>query len=217
MKNTAIVALFVSLILANHFNAMEPQKPTVPEGYHKPLPPIPAKKPANSGQKNTQSANTKPETILVPVRLTYEQEQAVQTIIKNINKVTENSVSIAKNAVKLGKTASLENILSNAKETGTIVAKLGMSSALIANIYLNVEKLSEATPEQKAIARKRILVVLDSAEFKASQAELIKLAADDSLPQIVRIPLQKFASQLAELPGLIVKKYLGQEVILEAK
>lgn len=219
MKNSAVITLIVSLILMNPLNTMEPQKPAVPgTGYNKPLPPIPAKKPATSvPQTNTQPVVTSSGQNTQEVKLTYSQEKNVQTIIKDINKVMENSVTIAKNGVKLGKTASLENIFNNAKETATIVAKLGISSALIADIYLNIEKLSEATPEQKSLARKRILPVLDSAEFKASQTELIKLAADDALPQVVRIPLQKFASQLAELPGLIVKKYLGQEIILEAK
>lgn len=198
---------------------MEPQKPAVPvAGYHKPLPPVPTKKPATSvAQTNTQPVVTSSMQNTQEARLTFSQEKNVQTIIKDINKVMENSVVIAKNGVKLGKTASLDNIFNNAKETATIIAKLGISSAIIANIYLNVEKLSEATPEQKVIARKRILAVLDSAEFKASQTELIRLAADDSLPQVIRVPLQKFASQLAELPGLIVKKYLGQEEALEAK
>ena len=219
MKNSAIITLVISLILMNQLNTMEPQKPAVPgPGYYKPLPPVPPKKPATSvPQTNTQPVVTSSGQNTQEVKLTYAQEKNVQTIIKDINKVMENSVTIAKNGVKLGKTASLENIFNNAKETATIVAKLGISSALIADIYLNIEKLSEATPEQKSLARKRILPVLDSAEFKASQTELIKLAADDSLPQVIRIPLQKFASQLAELPGLIVKKYLGQEIILEAR
>ena len=211
-KNTLKIIL---LLLSGYVYGMEPQKPTSSNPpYNKPLPPIPVKKATTPQAHTTTSIPLPSKTGNV---LTFDQEKSVSSIIRDINKIAENSVSISKNAVRLGKTASLDNIFSNTKESAIIVAKLGMSSAMIASIYLNVEKLSEATPEQKAIARKKILAVLDSTEFKASQTELIKLAADDSLPQVVRVPLQKFASQLAELPSVIVKKYLGQEAILEAR
>ncbi len=186
--------------------------PAIPAKYTaKPLPPVPSKQPA--------IATSASSTVVAPASgarasekptLSAEQNHSIQKIEEDINKLMENNVSIAKHGIELGKSASSKNVIVLGKESGIIITKLGSSSLLVANIYKHAEKLSAASPEVQAVARKKIMSVIDSPQYKASEAELIKLAADDSLPSIVREPLRKFATQIAELPGLVVKQYLNK-------
>lgn len=215
MKISKVLSLLLSAYLITPIVAMEPQ-PT-PKTYRKPLPPIPAKQPV---VPTAQISNLQPaadNNNLNDPKLTPAQEKSIQKIIQDINKITENSASIVKHSIELGKTASLSNIVSNTKDSATILAKLTHSSLLIGTIYLNMETFSHASPEVKALARKKILTVLESPEFKESEAKLIRLADDNTLPTVIKTPVQKLATQLAELPGLIVKKYLGHDHTLEAR
>lgn len=215
MNKFCLITLLLTVLSITQLPAMEQP----PRTWSKPLPPIPGKQPVTTGKAPVISSqpastpNAKPATL---VSLTPAQEKSITKITESINKLMENNASIAKHAIALGKSGS-SDIFGSVKESGMITAKLASSTASIGSIYVNVDSFSNASPEIQAIARKRIMAVIDSPQFKASETELIKLAADDSLPSFIREPLRKLASQIAELPGYIVKKYLGEEFIPEAR
>lgn len=209
----------LTAISVTQLPAMEkPTPPPIPErtvslpGYRKPLPALPVKKAAAQTVQITLPEATHTITTNKPnqVILTAAQEKSIQKITDDINKLMENNTSIAKHAIELGKLGS-SNIFGSAKEGGILIKKLALSSASVANIYLKMDAFANASPEVKNIARKRILAVVNSPEFKASEVQLIELAADNTLPSVIREPLRALARQLAELPGIIIKKYLPEQ------
>ncbi len=148
------------------------------------------------------------------VVLTKDQEASIQKINIALHELLEYLIKITKHGAKLGLAAATEEntalIFESVKEGIQITKNIALATKAIADIYIQSDKLSQASPEVREVARGRVQEIMHSERFMTTVTKFQEFAKNPFIPTPLRSPLNSLAEKVKNLPisisNRIVKK-----------